>query len=697
MRPSNFPQDMTSPSFEALDESEDKSQQSEPSQDFHSRRRSKYPSTPNGDIVVVEPSFDESDGRGPAGDRNLGGPERRSSPLSEKKSRGVRGHERNLSEHFYDATTLSNEPTDGFRSYSIAAAGQKHRRGLSSDVSNPAEAHRRINSIGNSSSIRKQDFGQERQHQRVDSALDILTAAADVSREELAIAAGERVRGQRNPWEVQGRRRSPVEMVTYDHSTGDGQSLPSQPPGRHMPYPQPGPPPRPPYYGAPIQYHHPYPPPPPAYYSHPSHAYSSQIPAHQPTSGYPVQYSRGHDPYSKSAQVQQAAMNRPRNDLNRIQSSQHVGYPGKDVEEKTSEAACMTPPPPPPPPVSSSHYQRGTTQGVQTFVTSIGVNEGGRTFRPSGSHQKGTNSEVTEAPPVRGHHRKTSSISSLVFLGDNPENGETGHHRSTSSSVSFLQGLDVGLEGDAAFLHHLQASTGATASGYSTKQVAGETKALAQTQNPSKDDEHAQSKLASGGTSKRVRRKCTVDGCPNRVVQGGLCISHGAKRKQCKHPGCTKNVKKAGLCSTHGPARKRCEAGGCNKVAVQGGRCIAHGAKKKLCSVDACAKQAILGGMCKKHHDQNHHQTSRVVPPPVESFGQCREIESSSRSQPQPQVPQNKSNPSRKRTHTRGLSIFQEMSADTVGNLLLSNPDDSPNAPAPQRPGTTYNREFGIY
>ena len=45
----------------------------------------------------------------------------------------------------------------------------------------------------------------------------------------------------------------------------------------------------------------------------------------------------------------------------------------------------------------------------------------------------------------------------------------------------------------------------------------------------------------------RRNRKCTVPDCPNRVVQGGLCITHGAKRKICSHPGCTKNVKKLGL------------------------------------------------------------------------------------------------------------------------------------------------------
>ena len=95
-----------------------------------------------------------------------------------------------------------------------------------------------------------------------------------------------------------------------------------------------------------------------------------------------------------------------------------------------------------------------------------------------------------------------------------------------------------------------------------------------------------------GGTSKRRRRGCTIEGCRNRFVQGGLCIDHGAKRKQCKYPGCTKHVKQAGLCSTHGPARKRCEFKDCGKVAVQGGRCFAHGAKKKLCSVDALLMRA---------------------------------------------------------------------------------------------------------
>jgi hypothetical protein len=697
---------MSSPSFEAQNESDEKGQHNEPSQDIPSREISKFASSSAGDIVIVEPSFDESDGRGPSGDRNPNGMESRSSPLSEKKSTGNRGHSRNLSEHFYDATTLTTKQTGGAVPYSSPATGQKHRRGLSGDGSNPPEAHRRINSIGNSASVRRQDYRQERQHQRVDSALDILTAAADVSREELAIAAGDRVRGQRNPWDAPSAgsiRRSPVQMVTYDHGAGGAQQPPPHPPppirGHHMPYPA-GPPP-PPYYGAPIQYHqHPYPPP-PAYYSHPSHGYPPrQMPPHQQTSGYPVQYSRPQDPYNKSTHfqlpLQQQTLERPTHDSGHIQSSPHAGYSSNDPQEKIRHSDSMIPPPPP---VTSSHWQGGTTQGVQTFVTTIGVGEGGRTVHSSASHRKESNPEVGEAPPAGRHHRKTSSLSSLVFLGDTAENVTQGHHRSTSSSVSFMEGLEVGLEGDAAFLHHLQASTGATASGYSTKQAARETKALTQIQSPSssKDDSDAKSKLAPGGTSKRVRRKCTVDRCPNRVVQGGLCISPGAKRKQCRHAGCDKNVKKAGLCSTHGPSRKRCDNGGCNKVAVQGGRCIAHGAKKKLCSIDSCAKQAILGGMCKKHHDQTHHQSNRVVvvPPPVESFAQCTTIGSGGRSQSRP--PSTKSNALRKRTHTRGLSIFQEMSADTVGNLLLANPEETADAPEPERHENSYTREYGIY
>ena len=111
---------------------------------------------------------------------------------------------------------------------------------------------------------------------------------------------------------------------------------------------------------------------------------------------------------------------------------------------------------------------------------------------------------------------------------------------------------------------------------------------------------------------KRVRRKCTAPGCTNRVVQGGVCVTHGAKRKLCSYAGCSKAVKLAGFCSTHGPTRKKCDyvdpssGDPCARVAVQGGRCLSHGARRRFCAFpgkEVCTKNAVHGGYCKKHHD----------------------------------------------------------------------------------------------
>jgi hypothetical protein len=110
--------------------------------------------------------------------------------------------------------------------------------------------------------------------------------------------------------------------------------------------------------------------------------------------------------------------------------------------------------------------------------------------------------------------------------------------------------------------------------------------------------------IIEDGPSKKKRRKCTAESCTNRVVQGGLCIAHGAKRKKCGHQGCTKHVKLAGMCSAHGPARKVCGVDGCSKVSVQGDRCVRHGATMKKCCIASCTKRAIKAGMCTKHHNQ---------------------------------------------------------------------------------------------
>ncbi len=170
------------------------------------------------------------------------------------------------------------------------------------------------------------------------------------------------------------------------------------------------------------------------------------------------------------------------------------------------------------------------------------------------------------------------------------------------------------------------------------------------------DNEDTKGRKHSGAAAKRTRRKCSIEGCTNRVVQGGLCISHGAKRKLCGHPGCTKHVKKAGMCSAHGPPRKLCEFDNCPKVAVQGGRCIAHGAKKKLCSLNSCKKQAILGGMCKKHHDQ--HMEAEAKAKRAGQGSHRRGLSIDDMNTVNQSSIDDGSKP--KASHTRGLSIFTD-------------------------------------
>ena len=362
---------------------------------------------------------------------------------------------------------------------------------------------------------------------------------------------------------------------------------------------------------------------------------------------------------------------------------------------------------PPVPSHVSHHRKMSSFSSLSTILGSTVFPEDqaaqGGHHRPGSSYFHNPidqSSRPTGPPPSGAHHRSMSSSMSFLNVLDDKTLG--GHHRSTSSSVSFLQGLDDNFDPHEAFSSALDGngqqnffgSNTMTSSPYSAAQkgpcteeqygggpphtgealssaqcvpilvpVGSSTPKLARAPETRKEDFD---RLAAGGTSKRVRRKCTVEGCPNRVVQGGLCISHGAKRKQCKHPGCTKNVKKAGLCSTHGPARKRCEAEGCSKVAVQGGRCIAHGAKKKMCDVDGCRKQAILSGMCKKHHDQS----TGVV-----SGRHGSDISTASERGPSPTVAATAAKPAgegKRPSHTRGLSIFQEVSPENIQNILGS-------------------------
>lgn len=609
-------------------------------------RHADFETTVDGDVVIVQPSFDEEKTptcspvkqqqdwqvRSPKQDVYKATGDEPRNPSSPSKPLGLQGvraprHSRNLSAHFFDATTLrgagSMESADMYKeeeAKGFAAASRKHRRMMSGDVSNPNLAHRRINSIGNSAAVARRQHA----HQRVDSAgLDILSAAADVSKDVLAEAAGTPSVG----WET-------LEGIHQPH-------LPAAAPQFDPRYQNPtrrlsgG--------GRPVG----------QYVPGPSNAhYPSQNPYGNYPSYYPT-YPRGPSGYPPPPPPpQQYPSQHP-------MYRQQMMYPPENrsrTAEPVNSNNSMSPPLEKEPPTA-------THQGSQTFVTAMATG-GNKTLRPT-MHRKNASTNTDDGVPLNiNHHRKMSSFSSLglgtLFGGNSstlsPGGGEhplksTPHHRSTSS-VSFLNSLDVvGMEGtaDETFLRNIQEST--------STEYRPPPAVLTKEPTPDKKTKDSSKKLASGGTSKRVRRKCTVAGCPNRVVQGGLCISHGAKRKTCKHPGCTKNVKKAGLCSTHGPARKRCEAPNCPKVAVQGGRCIAHGAKKRLCSVEECSKQAILAGMCKKHHDQSKGKGSDNEGSASSSQGSyCKEIK------PRKAV--------HKSQHTRGLSIFHEMSSDVVQNLL---------------------------
>jgi hypothetical protein len=640
-----------------------------------------YRTTADGDVVVVQPSFDDDNrktpthspikewqARSPADDAKDADNEARnpSSPGLESASR--QRHNRNLSAHFFESTSISDNnpvvPKDDDE------GGRKHRRMFSGDVSNPSTAHRRINSRGKAANIQREPTRQS--HRREDSAgLDILSAAVDVTKDELSEAVGP-PSSTIAPWDpptnhhLRSSNRPSIGHVStgsYEHQQQQQQhAYPGHehhgssmaPPHRRIAsgiYPQQHPAyiPTAPYQG--------YPPP---------HFYYPPYPPGG-VQEYPGQFSQPPPPNMMHKQGNNSMY--PSQESRRPQDRYHDDPQDRSRDERMYSARNDS--------LAAQQRQWPTaTQGSQTFVTGLAVDAGSKTMVANE-----TAALPNAVPSQVGHHRKLSSFSSLGTIlgtsmfqpGSAPEaerrGAAPGHHRKSSSTVSFLQDFDVGLEStDAAFLRNLQASNSSVATGYGLQAM------MAKQASPprggrsstfSDSSSHSGTKLAAGGTSKRVRRKCNIANCPNRVVQGGLCISHGAKRKTCRHEGCDKNVKKAGLCSTHGPARKRCEAGSCQKVAVQGGRCIAHGAKKKLCAIDDCAKQAILSGMCKKHHDQANGITRGRSSSSEEDEDElvCAQIK-----------PAATAGQRKKSSHTRGLSIFQELSADAVSSMLNDPP-----------------------
>eukprot|EP00985_Skeletonema_marinoi_P031270 scaffold37388_cov146-Skeletonema_marinoi.AAC.2 len=100
---------------------------------------------------------------------------------------------------------------------------------------------------------------------------------------------------------------------------------------------------------------------------------------------------------------------------------------------------------------------------------------------------------------------------------------------------------------------------------------------------------------------KNYRHECSAEGCTNKVVQGGVCFRHGAKRKLCSSEGCTNMVVQGGVCMRHGAKVKLCSSEGCTNQVRRGGVCRKHGAKIKLCSSEGCTNQVVEGGVCIRH------------------------------------------------------------------------------------------------
>jgi hypothetical protein len=100
---------------------------------------------------------------------------------------------------------------------------------------------------------------------------------------------------------------------------------------------------------------------------------------------------------------------------------------------------------------------------------------------------------------------------------------------------------------------------------------------------------------------KRHRKICSAEGCTNRVVNGGVCVRHGAKTRRCSNDGCTHKAVNGGLCQSHGAKKILCSKDGCTNQVQIGGVCRRHGAKRKLCSMEGCTNVAQRGGVCERH------------------------------------------------------------------------------------------------
>jgi hypothetical protein len=99
----------------------------------------------------------------------------------------------------------------------------------------------------------------------------------------------------------------------------------------------------------------------------------------------------------------------------------------------------------------------------------------------------------------------------------------------------------------------------------------------------------------------RRRKYCSQDGCDNKVIQGGVCVRHGAIVKGCSQDGWDKQVQQGGVCVQHGARVKRCSQDGCDNKVVNGGVCVRNGAIVMFCNQGGCGNIVVQGGVCVWH------------------------------------------------------------------------------------------------
>jgi hypothetical protein len=108
-------------------------------------------------------------------------------------------------------------------------------------------------------------------------------------------------------------------------------------------------------------------------------------------------------------------------------------------------------------------------------------------------------------------------------------------------------------------------------------------------------------------------RRCSIEGCANRAVEGGICITHGAKVKRCSNKGCANGAVRGGFCVTHDTRTKLCSHKGCAEQARKGGLYLRHG-KYSIAS-------AAQNGAARPPHPAGGYDATAVVATAITGVG----------------------------------------------------------------------------